>query len=73
MTQQDKMADGTGIGMEPGTFTGTGEVNPGDLAPAGTVNEGENICTKCSGSGQLAGNPCDACEGTGRMIDVIGA
>ncbi|MDB5726615.1 MAG: hypothetical protein JWQ16_3369 [Novosphingobium sp.] len=45
---------------------------PGDEAAPGTPSTGENACPVCDGSGQVAGEPCDNCAGTGRVIQVIG-
>ena len=49
------------------------EMNPGDQAPPGTPGAGENICPKCSGSGQRDdGKPCEHCGGTGKVIEGVG-
>ena len=47
-------------------------LNPGDEAAPGTPGTGENICPKCSGSGELDGAPCENCGGTGKVIVGIG-
>jgi hypothetical protein len=44
-------------------------MSPGDEAPPGT---GENVCRHCGGSGRIAGRPCPACEGSGRVTVGIG-
>lgn len=48
------------------------EMNPGDVAPPGTPGTGENLCPVCSGSGDLNGQPCRHCNGTGKVIEGIG-
>jgi DnaJ-class molecular chaperone len=49
------------------------DVNPGDQAPAGSPQSGENMCPKCSGTGTLAGGSrCENCGGTGRVIELVG-
>jgi hypothetical protein len=45
------------------------EMNPGDAAPPGT---GENLCPACSGSGELNGQPCRHCNGTGKVVEGMG-
>lgn len=45
---------------------------PGDEAPPGTPGTGETVCRSCGGSGQLDGQRCAACEGTGRITVGIG-
>jgi DnaJ-class molecular chaperone len=50
----------------------TSGMAPGDEAPRGTPGAGENLCPVCSGSGQVDGNPCDNCEGTGVVIEEVG-
>lgn len=48
-------------------------MNPGDEAPAGTPDTGEDICPECGGEGKLAsGEPCRNCAGSGRVIRGIG-
>jgi hypothetical protein len=47
-------------------------LRPGDEAPPGTPGTGENLCGHCGGTGQLQGQPCPACEGTGQVITGIG-
>lgn len=49
------------------------EMRPGDQAPPGTPDTGENLCPACGGSGRTEdGGPCPECEGTGRVIEAIG-
>lgn len=45
---------------------------PGDQAPEGTPGSGDNVCPNCSGSGELDGQKCTACEGTGVVQDAVG-
>ncbi len=47
-------------------------MNPGDEAPPGTPDTGENLCPKCGGTGRIDGEPCRNCGGTGRVIEGIG-
>ncbi|MES2355868.1 MAG: hypothetical protein V4568_15995 [Pseudomonadota bacterium] len=47
-------------------------LSPGDEAPEGTPGSGEDVCVRCHGSGQLNGEQCPECEGTGRIIEGIG-
>jgi hypothetical protein len=47
-------------------------MSPGDEAPAGTPGTGEDVCPACGGSGQRAGRPCAACDGTGKVTVGIG-
>jgi len=47
-------------------------MNPGDESPAGTPGTGENVCPVCHGSGQLRGQPCSNCGGSGRIVAGIG-
>jgi hypothetical protein len=48
------------------------EMAPGDVAPAGTPGTGENLCPACSGSGDLNGQPCAHCNGTGKVVEGVG-
>ena len=54
-----------GARREPGN-------NPGDEAAPGTPGTGEAVCPVCRGSGRRAGEACDNCGGTGRIIEGIG-
>lgn len=47
-------------------------LSPGDEAPPGTPGTAENICRACNGSGQVNGQPCRECEGTGTVVTGIG-
>ena len=54
----------------PGSSTSP---SPGDDAPAGTVGTGEDVCTRCEGTGKREdGGDCLDCEGTGIIIQGIG-
>jgi RecJ-like exonuclease len=46
--------------------------SPGDQAVAGTPGTGENICPDCAGTGRIQGQPCKACDGSGKIIEGIG-
>ncbi|HSO06703.1 MAG TPA: hypothetical protein VLW45_05665 [Pelomicrobium sp.] len=48
------------------------ELNPGDVAPAGTPGTGENLCPDCSGKGDLEGKPCPTCGGSGKVVEGVG-
>jgi hypothetical protein len=48
------------------------ETNPGDEAAPGTPGTGENLCRKCSGTGDQGGQPCPECGGTGKVVEGIG-
>ena len=47
-------------------------MSPGDQAPPGTPGTGENVCSRCGGSGQLTGGDCPMCQGTGKVTVGIG-
>lgn len=44
----------------------------GDDAPPGTPGTGENLCPRCSGSGQFEAKTCPDCNGTGKVVTGIG-
>lgn len=46
--------------------------NPGDEAAPGTPGTGENLCSRCGGSGRIDQHDCPDCGGTGRVIEGIG-
>ncbi len=52
-------------------MTGPTDMKPGDEAPPGTPGTGENLCRSCSGTGELDGAPCPACDGTGKIVEGI--
>jgi hypothetical protein len=45
---------------------------PGDEAEPGTPGTGDALCPACGGSGKIDGEPCDECEGSGRVVQGIG-
>ncbi|MBV9716933.1 MAG: hypothetical protein JOZ64_16280 [Solirubrobacterales bacterium] len=48
-------------------------LRPGDQAPPGSEDVGENLCPACSGSGKANdGSKCITCAGTGRVIEGMG-
>lgn len=57
---------------ETGAPGGAPITAPGDDAAPGTPGTGENVCRKCSGSGRIEGEPCQACQGTGKVVEAIG-
>ena len=62
-------AGSTAVGSIPDTAT----PHPGDDAVPGTPGTGEDVCQRCSGSGQLSpGQECPDCEGTGIVVQGIG-
>ena len=68
---------GTGTGVQQtsavsSSGSGTTEMSPGDQVPPGTPGAGENICPRCSGSGQVEGRTCTTCDGTGQVVEVVG-
>jgi RecJ-like exonuclease len=48
------------------------ELQPGDEANAGAPGTGEDICRNCEGGGQIKGQPCPTCGGTGRIVQGVG-
>ena len=48
------------------------EMAPGDEAPPGTPGTGEDVCPTCNSSGEVDGETCANCEGTGRIVSGIG-
>jgi hypothetical protein len=44
------------------------EMAPGDEARPGTPGTGEDACPKCEGSGEVDGEKCSNCDGTGRIV-----
>ena len=57
---------------KPVTAPNAAPMNPGDEAPAGTPGTGENVCPACRGTGQVRGQPCNDCGGSGRVVAGIG-
>jgi DnaJ-class molecular chaperone len=51
---------------------GSPATNPGDEAPPGSAQTGENTCPKCQGTGSVQGQPCPDCGGTGRVTEIVG-
>ena len=48
------------------------DMAPGDEAPPGTPETGEDVCPRCVGSGVVDGEDCPGCGGTGRVIEGVG-
>jgi hypothetical protein len=48
------------------------QLRPGDEGPPGEAPVGENLCPDCSGSGEVSGQTCATCEGTGLIDQGIG-
>lgn len=45
---------------------------PGDEAEPGTPGTGEGLCPDCAGKGQVNGQTCKTCNGTGKIVEGIG-
>ena len=45
---------------------------PGDEAPPGTPDTGEDVCPRCAGDGRIDGQDCPVCGGTGRVVTGVG-
>ena len=45
-----------------------GDMVPGDEAPPGTPGTGEDVCPKCNSSGEVDGEKCPNCDGTGKIV-----
>lgn len=45
---------------------------PGDEAPAEEEAASEDLCPDCSGEGEVDGQTCETCEGTGRIEEGVG-
>jgi DnaJ-class molecular chaperone len=48
------------------------QMKPGDEVPPGTNSAGPNLCPKCSGSGEIDGERCESCLGTGQVEEPVG-
>ena len=60
-------------GADQSTPASSPSRSPGDDAAPGTVGTGEDVCTRCAGTGKLdEGRDCPDCEGTGIVIQGIG-
>ena len=45
---------------------------PGNEGNDDAPQTAENLCRRCSGSGILDSEPCPACDGTGRIAEIVG-
>jgi hypothetical protein len=45
---------------------------PGDQAPPGTPETGEDVCPRCVGSGVVDGEDCPERGGTGTVTEGVG-
>ena len=45
---------------------------PGDEVPEDAPSAGANQCPECGGSGEVDGETCEACRGTGRVEEGVG-
>lgn len=43
-----------------------------DAVPEGTPNAAENICRRCGGTGEIDGETCPDCKGTGKVLTLVG-
>jgi len=48
------------------------QLEPGDEAPPEEPSAAENVCPVCEGSGEVDGNRCSNCAGTGRIVEALG-
>jgi DnaJ-class molecular chaperone len=65
-----KQTDGGETGAAP---RGAATIrNPGDEAPPGTPQTGENTCPECHGTGRAQNGDCPSCGGTGRVVQIVG-
>ena len=56
-----------------GSESAATDMNPGDQAPPGSSQTGENVCPRCNGKGTLKGaGRCENCGGTGKVIEIVG-
>ena len=46
--------------------------NPGDEAPPGASQTGENTCRACGGTGTIGGESCPECGGSGVVAETVG-
>lgn len=51
-----------------------GQRKPGnpEAVPAGSPSAGENVCRRCSGTGEVNGGTCPECGGSGKVTTPIG-
>ena len=54
------------------TVEAVDEMAPGDEARPGTPGTGEDVCPACNSSGEIDGEKCPNCDGTGRIVTGIG-
>jgi DnaJ-class molecular chaperone len=47
------------------------KLNPGDVAKPGTPANGEAPCPECQGKGQVNGQRCRNCDGTGIVTQGV--
>jgi predicted RNA-binding Zn-ribbon protein involved in translation (DUF1610 family) len=47
-------------------------MKPGDEVPPDSEAAGEDLCPECGGDGEVDGERCEACRGTGRVVAGIG-
>ena len=43
-----------------------------DAVPPGTPFTGENVCRRCGGTGEIDGETCPDCKGTGKVVTPVG-
>jgi DnaJ-class molecular chaperone len=48
------------------------EINPGDEVSPDQPSAAEDVCEKCSGTGQADGGDCPECAGTGVVERAVG-
>jgi RecJ-like exonuclease len=47
-------------------------LSPGDEGPPDAPGVGEDVCATCQGAGMVNGERCEACGGTGKVLQGIG-
>ena len=49
------------------------DLNPGDVAPEGAADVGEDLCPHCGGKGRHEdGSECPVCGGSGKVTEPVG-
>ena len=48
------------------------DMAPGDEVPPDSANAAPDVCPRCHGSGQVDGQRCEECGGSGEVITAVG-
>jgi DnaJ-class molecular chaperone len=59
-------------GPQEAPMTTRPAAKPGNEGNDDAPQTAENFCRRCSGSGILDSEPCPACDGTGRIAEIVG-